>query len=133
MRGSVTSLTYCPRPSVSRVRFGRGTERPMYEFGRSSTVRMGGESSTIFMGAAPRGVHSIPPPARGRSTAKRSGGGQTLSPTLSLSGRGGEPGFAARPSLSQKPVRPHHGAPHVRRRRVVEPEPFLGLAEIAPD
>ena len=29
MRGSTTSLTYCPRPSVSRVRFGRGTERPI--------------------------------------------------------------------------------------------------------
>src|SRR4051794_36778325 len=88
MRGSVTSLTYWPRPSVSRVRFGRGTERPIYEFGRSSVVRADGLSSTIFI---------------------------------------------ARPPFSQEPVRPHHGAPHVRRRAVVEAEPFLGLAEIAPD
>ena len=29
MRGSVTSLTYCPRPCVSRCKFGRGTERPI--------------------------------------------------------------------------------------------------------
>ena len=29
MRGSVTSLTYWPRPCVSRARLGRGTERPM--------------------------------------------------------------------------------------------------------
>ena len=29
MRGSATSLTYCPRPCVSRCRFGRGTERPI--------------------------------------------------------------------------------------------------------
>src|SRR5436190_24388667 len=86
MRGSVTSLTYCPRPSVRRVRFGRGTERPIYEFGRAGAVRADGLSSPIFMRAR-----------------------------------------------SQEPVRPHHGAPHVRRRRTVEPEPLLGLAEIAPD
>src|SRR5262245_33221019 len=41
--------------------------------------------------------------------------------------------FAPTASLSQKPVRPHHGAPHVRRRRVVEAKAFLRLAEIAPD
>ena len=29
MRGSDTSLTYWPRPCVSRARFGRGTERPI--------------------------------------------------------------------------------------------------------
>jgi len=29
MRGSVTSLTYCPRPWASRCKFGRGTERPI--------------------------------------------------------------------------------------------------------
>ena len=29
MRGSVTSLTNCARPCVSRARFGRGTERPI--------------------------------------------------------------------------------------------------------
>ena len=29
MRGSTTSLTYCPRPCKSRPRLGRGTERPM--------------------------------------------------------------------------------------------------------
>src|ERR1700746_3248485 len=51
MRGSVTSLTYCPRPCVRRFKFGRGTERPIYEFGRSSAVRTGGESSVIFIGA----------------------------------------------------------------------------------
>src|SRR6185312_6837787 len=39
MRGSTTSLTYWPRPCVSRDKFGRGTERPIYEFGRSSAVR----------------------------------------------------------------------------------------------
>src|SRR2546423_15481781 len=40
---------------------------------------------------------------------------------------------AARSSLSQEPVRPHHGAPHVRRGRIVEAEPLLRLAEVAPD
>ena len=49
MRGKETSLTYCPRPCVSLAKFGRGTERPMYEFGRSSAVSTGGESSVIFM------------------------------------------------------------------------------------
>ena len=29
MRGRVTSLTYCPRPCVSRAKLGRGTERPI--------------------------------------------------------------------------------------------------------
>ena len=29
MRGSITSLTYCARPCISRCKFGRGTERPM--------------------------------------------------------------------------------------------------------
>ena len=29
MRGSTTSLTYWPRPWVSRARLGRGTERPI--------------------------------------------------------------------------------------------------------
>ena len=29
MRGTLTSLTYCPRPCVRRCKFGRGTERPM--------------------------------------------------------------------------------------------------------
>ena len=29
MRGSATSLTYWPRPCVSRARLGRGTERPI--------------------------------------------------------------------------------------------------------
>src|SRR5689334_5933691 len=85
MRGSTTSLTYCPRPSVSLVRFGRGTARPMYELGRSSAVSTGGLSSTIFT------------------------------------------------SGSQEPVRPHHGAPHVRGGRIVEPEALFGLAEVAPD
>src|SRR6186713_733775 len=51
MRGSTTSLTYCPRPCVSRCRFGRGTDRPMYEFGRSRALKTGGESSTIFIDA----------------------------------------------------------------------------------
>src|SRR5215469_5652065 len=51
MRGSVTSLTYCPRPCVSRARFGRGTARPMYEFGRSRAVSSEGRSGVIFMGA----------------------------------------------------------------------------------
>src|SRR6185312_11689378 len=53
MRGSAMSLTYCPRPSVSRFKFGRGTERPIYEFGRSSSVSMGGESSAIFISQKP--------------------------------------------------------------------------------
>ena len=42
MRGNMTSLTNCARPCVSRARFGRGTERPMYELGRSSAVRQAG-------------------------------------------------------------------------------------------
>src|SRR5215471_19776655 len=87
MRGSATSLTYCPRPCVRRCKFGRGTDRPIYEFGRSSAVRMGGESSAIFIGAG----------------------------TL------------------QKTRRPKNCAPHMRRRAVVEPEPFFRLLEITPD
>src|SRR5262245_10064482 len=51
MRGRLTSLTYCPRPCVSRCKFGRGTERPIYEFGRSRALRTGGQSSVIFIGA----------------------------------------------------------------------------------
>src|ERR1700736_1236568 len=36
-------------------------------------------------------------------------------------------------AFSQKPVRPHDRAPHVRRRTAVEAEAFLGLAEVAAD
>jgi hypothetical protein len=36
MRGSVMSLTNWARPRARRVRFGRGTERPIYEFGPKS-------------------------------------------------------------------------------------------------
>src|SRR5262245_45094338 len=53
MRGNTTSLTYCPRPCDSRCRFGRGTDRPIYEFGRSRALRTGGEASTIFIDARP--------------------------------------------------------------------------------
>src|SRR5690242_14000949 len=65
MRGSETSLTYCPRPCVSRCRFGRGTERPIYEFGLSSAVRMGGESSAIFISQKPRRPQDRAPHMRG--------------------------------------------------------------------
>src|SRR5256885_13374055 len=42
-------------------------------------------------------------------------------------------GAPAHLNSSQKPVRPHHGAPHVRGGRVVEAETLLRLAEVAPD
>src|SRR5215468_3301957 len=59
MRGSVMSLTYWPRPWVRRAKFGRGTARPMYEFGRSSAVRVEGRSPTIFTRAPSNVVHSF--------------------------------------------------------------------------
>src|SRR5262245_32681890 len=49
MRGNVTSLTNWARPWVRRARFGRGNERTIYEFGRSSAERVGGESAVIFI------------------------------------------------------------------------------------
>src|SRR6185295_8581097 len=71
MRGSATSLTYCPRPSVRRVRFGRGTDRPIYEFGRSSAVSADGLSSTIFMNAAACAEHvDAPSPLVGEGSSE---------------------------------------------------------------
>src|SRR5437867_765450 len=47
MRGNVTSLTYWARPWVSRARLGRGTERPIYELGRSSAERPVGDLALV--------------------------------------------------------------------------------------
>src|SRR5262245_53552214 len=74
----------------------------------------------------------------GSRTPNWTGIGESSSEVRARRGRGsraGAPGSGA-PAADrwlQVAGRPHDGAPHVRRRTVVEPQPFLGLAEMPAD